>query len=118
MFSSCRKLNYQTIAFRAKSEWALNVLDIETFLQSHLDTKAVWYIHQIRNLEFHAPIQIARFNRCAYYNAFRNCADSKCRGVLGTSNEAKAHEQFLDDISRQVQIILDSLQADQLQTFV
>lgn len=110
-------LTYRTISFRAKSEWALNVLDIEAFLQSHIESDVRWYIHQIRNLEFFAPIHIARFNRCAYYNAFRNCIDSKCRGILGTSNEAKAHEQFLDDISRQVQIILENLQNDQLRSF-
>lgn len=110
-------LTYHNIDFYAKSEWALNVLNIDNFFHSHLEQKAIQYIRQIRRLGFIAPIKIARFNRCAYYNAFRTCAGSRCRGILGSSNDAKAHEQFLEDIYRQVRLILKLLQPDQLQSF-
>ncbi|KAJ5216826.1 hypothetical protein N7468_009834 [Penicillium chermesinum] len=102
LFAAYRTIVYHTLAIRAESEWALNILDVEKFFGAHGGA---------------GSCMIARFNRCAYFNAFRNCAGHEQRGILGCSNEAKAHEQFVDDISRQVQLILSRLESDQLHSF-
>ncbi|KAJ5642317.1 hypothetical protein N7490_006317 [Penicillium lividum] len=110
-------LSYSTLTFRAASEWALNILDVDTFFISHRQSGFGFNLQHTRNLSIFAPIQIARFNRCAYYNVFRASGLVRQSGVLGTSNEAKAHEQFLDDISRQLKLIFCHLKPDYLHSF-
>ncbi|KAJ5640339.1 uncharacterized protein N7484_008201 [Penicillium longicatenatum] len=117
LYSVLAPLSYRTLTFRAASEWALNVLDIDTFFALHRQSGNRFNLEHARNLSISAPIQIARFHRCAYYNVFRDSGLARRSGSLGTSNEAKAHEQFLDDISRQLKLIFSHLQPSYLLSF-
>ncbi|KAJ5240332.1 uncharacterized protein N7469_001923 [Penicillium citrinum] len=98
-------LLYEAIEFRAPSEWALNIMDIDTFCQSHPTSRDRCYLQHTRHLCISAPIVFARFNRCAYFNIFRLSTNGPISSSLGTSNEAKAHAQFLDDLSRQLRMV-------------
>ncbi|KAJ5318300.1 hypothetical protein N7476_004720, partial [Penicillium atrosanguineum] len=98
-------LLYRKVKFRAASEFALNVIDIDTFFHLHQFSQDACYLQYVRELSIYAPIVLCRFNRCTYFNVFRSAADMRGISTLGTSNEAKAHEQFLDDMSRQLQLV-------------
>ncbi|KAJ5642576.1 hypothetical protein N7490_006576 [Penicillium lividum] len=47
-------------------------------------------------------MNLARFNRCAYYSIFR-AAGPGCSSTLGVTDDAMAHAQFLEDIMDQLQ---------------
>lgn len=110
-------LAYRSVTFRAASEWALNVLDVDSFFNLHQNLQEYCQLLHTKHLSFVAPIHVARFNRCTYYNVFRTSGLVESLGTLGTSNEAKAHEQFLDDISRQIKLVLAHLQPHNLHSF-
>ena len=42
---------YRTIAFHAASEWALNVLDIDSFFLHLGQSRSVGYLQHVRNLQ-------------------------------------------------------------------
>lgn len=107
-------LLYDAVEFRAASEWALNIMDIDSFFQTHPTSRDKCYLQYTRKISITAPIVIARFNRCAYFNVFRDPTTGGSLSSLGTSNEAKAHTQFLDDISRQLQTLQFHLEPDKL----
>lgn len=107
---------YRTVKFRAPSEWALNVIDIDTFFRLHKVTRGPCYLQHTRELSISAPILLARFNRCAYFNVFRIAGQVGGVGTVGTSNEMKAHEQFLDDISRQLHFVQACLKPNHLRS--
>jgi hypothetical protein len=109
-------LLYRTVKFRAASELALNVIDIDTFFHLHRFSQDACYLQYVRELSIYAPIVLSRFNRCAYFNVFRSTANMSGVSTLGTSNEAKAHEQFLDDISRQLQLVQVCLKPNHLRS--
>ncbi|KAJ5531428.1 hypothetical protein N7527_004821 [Penicillium freii] len=88
---------YRTIAFHAASEWALNVLDVDSFFL-HLGQSR----SHVRNLQIQAPFYLVRFNRCAYYNIFRAAGLPESPTILGASDEATAYQQFLDDVKDQL----------------
>ncbi|KXG45117.1 uncharacterized protein PGRI_096040 [Penicillium griseofulvum] len=90
---------YRTIAFHAASEWALNVLDVDSF-----------FLHL-------APFHLVRFNRCAYYNIFRAAGLTESPTTLGASDEATPHQQFLDDVKDQLQLVFTHLKPNSLSTF-
>ncbi|KAJ5531453.1 hypothetical protein N7527_004846, partial [Penicillium freii] len=101
---------YRTIAFHAASEWALNVLDVDSFFLYLGQSRSVGYLQ-------HAPFHLVRFNRCAYYNIFRAAGLPESPITLGASDEATAHQQFLDDVKDQLQMIFTYLKPNSLSTF-
>ncbi|KAJ5033089.1 hypothetical protein NUH16_003219 [Penicillium rubens] len=109
-------LNYRAVTFRAASEWALNVLDIESFFVHHSHSPATGYLQHTRHLDFFAPMNLARFNRCAYYSIFR-AAGPGCSSTLGVTDDAMAHAQFLEDIMDQLQRVVAHLKPNSLRTF-
>ncbi|KAJ5642622.1 hypothetical protein N7490_006622 [Penicillium lividum] len=110
-------LIYRTVTFRAASEWALNVLDIESFFLHHSHPPATSYLQHTQHLDIWAPIYLARFNRCAYYSIFRTAGLSGCSSTLGSTDDATAHAQFLEDIADQLQRVVAHLKPDSLRTF-
>ncbi|OQD77348.1 hypothetical protein PENANT_c113G11397 [Penicillium antarcticum] len=110
-------LIYRTITFRAASEWALNVLDIDAFFSNESHLQPFSYLQHTRHLSIQAQIHIARFNRCAHYSIFRTSELTQTPSTLGTSDEAKAHRQFLDDISDQMQMVFACLKENSLLSF-
>jgi hypothetical protein len=110
-------LIYRAVTFRATSEWALNVLDVDSFFLHHGRPQAANHLQHIRHLHFYAPINLARFNRCAYYSIFRTAGLSPCSSTLGTSDNTVAHENFLDDITEQLRLVFSHLKPDSLRTF-
>ncbi|KAJ6081434.1 hypothetical protein N7499_006308 [Penicillium canescens] len=109
-------LLYHTINFCAASEWALNVINIGTFFRLHKVSQDSCYLQYTRELSISAPIVFARFNRCTYFNVFRVAGQLIGINTLGTSNESKAHEQFLDDISHQLQLVQSHLKSNHLRS--
>ncbi|KAJ5593593.1 hypothetical protein N7537_010497 [Penicillium hordei] len=110
-------LIYRTVTFRAASEWALNVLDIDSFFRNHAHSQPLSYLHHTRDLNIQAPIYIARFNRCVHHSTFRTSGLREASSTLGTSDEAKAHRHFLDDISEQMHLIFACLKENSLRSF-
>ncbi|KAJ5766705.1 uncharacterized protein N7511_004321 [Penicillium nucicola] len=110
-------LTYRTVTFRAASEWALNVLDIDAFFSNQPHLQLSSYLQHTRQLSIQAQIHIARFNRCAHYSIFRTSGLTQTPSTLGTSDEAKAHRQFLNDISDQIQRVFACLEEDSLLSF-
>ena len=110
-------LIYRTVTFRATSEWALNVLDVDSFFLHHGHDRGSGYLRHTQHLHVWAPIHLARFNRCAYYSIFRAAAFPQCTSTLGISNDVKAHERFLDDITDQLRRVTVHLKPDSLRTF-
>ncbi|KAJ5142495.1 uncharacterized protein N7515_001282, partial [Penicillium bovifimosum] len=110
-------LLYRTVTFRAASEWALNVLDIDAFLLSQSHLQSISNLQHTRHLGIQAQIHIARFNRCAHYSIFRTSGLTQIPSTLGSSDEAKAHRQFLDDISDQMQMVFACLKENSLLSF-
>ncbi|OQD73136.1 hypothetical protein PENANT_c217G01220 [Penicillium antarcticum] len=110
-------LIYRTVTFRAASEWALNVLDIDAFFSNQSHLQPFSYLQHTRHLSIQAQIHIARFNRCAHYSIFRTSGLTQNPSTLGTSDEAKAHRQFLGDISDQVQMVFACLKENSLLSF-
>ena len=108
---------YRTIAFRAASEWALNVLDVDSFFLHLGHCRAADYLQHARHLQIRAPFHLVRFNRCAYYNIFRTAGLPESPTTLGASDEATAHEQFLDDVKDQLLLIFTHLKPNSLSTF-
>lgn len=108
---------YRTVTFRAASEWALNILDVDSFLIRHGLSQAICYLQYTRHLRIQAPIHLVRFNRCAYYNIFRTAGLSQNPFTRGPSDEVTAHEHFLDDIVDQINLVLAQLRPDCLRTF-
>ncbi|KAJ6033836.1 hypothetical protein N7460_000247 [Penicillium canescens] len=108
---------YRDLAFCALSEWALNVLNINSFFLRHGSLRASSYLQHTKNLHIEAPIHLARFNRCAYYSIFRTASLSRCSSTLGASNNATAHEQFLCDITDQLQLVFARLKPNSLYAF-
>jgi hypothetical protein len=108
---------YRTIAFHAASEWALNVLDVDSFFLHLGQSRSVGYLQHVRNLRIQAPFHLVRFNRCAYYNIFRAAGLPESPSILGASDEATAHQQFLDDVKDQLQLIFTHLKPNSLSTF-
>ncbi|KAJ5369964.1 uncharacterized protein N7496_006056 [Penicillium cataractarum] len=117
LYSTLIPLAYRSVTFRAASEWALNVLDVDSFFNLHQDLQECCHLLHTKNLSFVAPIHVARFNRCTYFNVFRTMGLRQSLSTLGTSNETKAHEQFLDDISRQIKVALAHLKPHNLRSF-
>ncbi len=111
------QLIYQAVTFRATSEWALNVLDIDSFFLHHGRPLAANYLQHTKHIHFYAPIHLARFNRCAYYSIFRTAGLSPFSTTLGTSDDTVAHEHFLDDIAGQLNMVLAHLKPNSLRTF-
>lgn len=105
-------LIYHTITIQAASEWALNVLDVDSFFY-HDQARASEYT---RDLQIRAPTHLARLNRCAYYNIFR-IASQPSSSCLGTPHDALACRQLLDNIVDQLRQITVHTQPDSLQTF-
>ena len=110
-------LIYRAVTFRANSEWALNILDVDSFFLRHGRPRAANYLQHTKHLRFYAPINLARFNRCAYYSIFRTAGLSPCSSTLGTSDNTAAHEHFLDDITEQLRLVFAHLKPDSLCTF-
>ncbi|CAG8282413.1 unnamed protein product, partial [Penicillium salamii] len=108
---------YRDLTFCAISEWALNVLDIDSFFLRHGSSRASSYLQHTKNLHIEAPIHLARFNRCAYYSIFRTVGLSQSSSTLGASKNVTAHEQFLEDITVQLQLIFAHLKANKLVSF-
>ncbi|CAG8320908.1 unnamed protein product [Penicillium salamii] len=108
---------YRDLSFCAVSEWALNVLDIDSFFLCHGSSRASSYLQHTKNLQIEAPIHLARFNRCAYYSIFRTVGLSQSLSTLGPSKTVTAHEQFLEDITDQLQLIFVHLKANKLVSF-
>ncbi|KAJ5365277.1 hypothetical protein N7517_008163 [Penicillium concentricum] len=108
---------YRTITFHAASEWALNVLDVDSFFLHLGQSRSVGYLQHVRNLQIQAPFHLVRFNRCAYYNIFRAAGLPESPTILGASDEATAHQQFLDDVKDQLQLIFTHLKPNSLSTF-
>jgi hypothetical protein len=100
---------YRTIAFRAASEWALNVLDVGSFFLHLGQPRATDYLQHARHLQIQAPFHLVRFNRCAYYNIFRTAGLPVSPNALGASDEATAHGQFFDYVKDQLQLIFTHL---------
>ncbi|KAJ5753566.1 uncharacterized protein N7511_007719, partial [Penicillium nucicola] len=61
-----------------------------------------------------APFHLVRFNRCAYYNIFRAAGLLNSPTTLGSSDEATAHRQFLNDVRDQLQLIFTHLKPNRL----
>lgn len=108
---------YRRITYRSASEWALNVLDVDSFFHLHGLRRGHQFLQFTRHLQFCAPIYFARFNRCAYYNIFRASGCAGSASTLGTSDDAKAHAQFLGDVAEQLQWALVHLKPQSLQSF-
>ena len=108
---------YHSITFSAANEWALNVLNIETYFQHHQAAQPDHYLGHTRELCFSAPISIARFNRCACYNIFRVVEPLRSSVSLGASNDTTAHLQFSNDLSEQVDMCLRWLRPHYLRSF-
>lgn len=102
--------------FRAASEWALNVLNVDDFFIRH--SKSASHLLHTRHLKFDAPIHLTRFNRCAAFNIFRAvglAADPF--STIGTPDGAKAHQQFLEDIGDQLRLAFAHLSPGLLRSF-
>ncbi|KAJ5775836.1 uncharacterized protein N7511_000847 [Penicillium nucicola] len=108
---------YRIISFRAASEWALNVLDVDPFFRNFGPSRAADYLQHARHLQIKAPFHLVRFNRCAYYNIFRAAGLPNSPTTLGSSDEATAHGQFLDDVRDQLQLLFTHLKPNRLSTF-
>ncbi|KAJ5409990.1 uncharacterized protein N7487_004349 [Penicillium crustosum] len=108
---------YRTIAFHAASEWALNVLDVDSFFLHLGQSRSVGYLQHVRNLQIQAPFHLVRFNRYAYYNIFRAAGLPESPTILGASDEATAYQQFLDDVKDQLQLVFTHLKPNSLSTF-
>ena len=108
---------YRTVSFCAASEWALNVLDVDPFFHHLGPSRAADYLQHTRHLQIRAPFHLVRFNRCAYYNIFRATGLPESPALLGASDEATAHQQFLDDVKDQLQLIFTHLGPNRLSTF-
>ncbi|KAJ5230968.1 hypothetical protein N7489_011676 [Penicillium chrysogenum] len=108
---------YRSISFCAASEWALNVLNVDPFFLRFGPSRAAGYLQHARHLQIKAPFHLVRFNRCAYYNIFRAAGLPESPATLGASDEATAHQQFLDDVKDQLQLIFTHLKPNRLRTF-
>lgn len=108
---------YRTIAYRADSEWALNVLDVGSFFLHLGHSRAADYLQHARHLQIQAPFHLVRFNRCAYYNIFRTAGLPASPNTLGASDEVTAHARFLDDVQGQLQLIFTHLKPNSLSIF-
>ncbi|KAJ5230957.1 hypothetical protein N7489_011665 [Penicillium chrysogenum] len=108
---------YRTISFCAASEWALNVLNVDPFFLRFGPSRAADYLQHVLQLQIKAPFHLVRFNRCAYYNIFRAAGLPESPATLGASDEATAHQQFLDDVKDQLQLIFTHLKPNRLSTF-
>ncbi|KAI2736050.1 hypothetical protein DTO013E5_9205 [Penicillium roqueforti] len=108
---------YRDLTLCARSEWALNILDIESFFLRHGSSRASSYLQYTKNLHIEAPIHLARFNRCAYYSIFRTAGLPQCSSKVGASDDATAHEHFLDDITDQLQLVFARLKPNSLRAF-
>jgi hypothetical protein len=104
------------VEFRAASEWALNMLNIDKFFILH--SKSTSHLLHTRHLKIDAPIHLTRFNRYAVFNIFRAvrlAADPF--SSIGTPDNAKAHQQFLGDIGDQVSLAFGRLGPGLLRSF-
>ncbi|KAJ5346162.1 hypothetical protein N7452_004166 [Penicillium brevicompactum] len=110
-------LIYRTVTFRAPSEWALNVLDIDSFFWNHTRLQGLSYLRHTRHLNVQAPICISRFSRCANYSIFRASGLTQASCTLGTCDEVKAHRHFLDDITEQMYSVFACLKENSLRSF-
>ncbi|KAJ5100801.1 hypothetical protein N7456_006853 [Penicillium angulare] len=106
---------YRAVTFRAASEWALNVLDIDSFFRHH--SKDTQHLIHTRHLKIEAPIHLTRFNRCAAFNIFRAVGLDANLSTIGTTNNEKAHGQFLEDISDQLHLAFAHLRPNSLRPF-
>ena len=97
---------YRAVTFHVASEWALNGLNVDSFLLHHRHSQTASFLQNTRYLYIQALIHLARFNRCAYYNIFRMAGLAQGLSTLGAADETRAHEQFLDDIANQLHIVL------------
>lgn len=95
----------------------MNILDIESFFLRHGSSRASSYLQYTKNLHIEAPIHLARFNRCAYYSIFRTAGLPQCSSKVGASDDATAHEHFLDDITDQLQLVFARLKPNSLRAF-
>lgn len=117
LYSVLAPLIYQSVTFHAATEWALNVLDIDSFFLHHDRERATRYLQHTKRLRLQAPIYLARFNRCAYYSIFRMAGLSERSATLGVPNDAVAHGQFLHDIMEQLLQVFARLKPNSLRSF-
>ncbi|KAJ6093785.1 hypothetical protein N7499_003116 [Penicillium canescens] len=96
---------YRTISFCAASEWALNLLNVDPFFLHFDPSQPADCLQHARHLQIGAPSHLVRFNRCAYYNIFRAAGLPESPAPVGASEQATAHQQFLDDVKDQLQLI-------------
>ena len=108
---------YQSVTLRAASEWTLNVLDVDSFFLHHGSDHASQYLAHVRKLKVESPINLARFNRCAYYSIFRITGLPSSSSRTGSPGDLLAHAQFLSDIADQLQRIMVYVPRDSLHTF-
>lgn len=78
---------HRAITFRARNEWALNILDFSLFLGDCPDSRVGDILHDTRRLTVKAPIRIARFHRCVYNSNFFPPAMSPRGLTLGSPHE-------------------------------
>ncbi|OJJ65594.1 hypothetical protein ASPBRDRAFT_79703 [Aspergillus brasiliensis CBS 101740] len=90
---------HRTTTFRARNEWALNILDVHPFFRDHPGSRAGEILRHVRQIRFSAPINIARFYRCVYSSHFFLPALSHNRPTLGSPHESTAHQAFLNDLN-------------------
>ena len=117
LYSTLNPLVYRTLTIRAADEWALNVLDVDSFFLHHEESQARGLLQHTKHLQIQAPIHHARFNRCAYYSIFRMAGLSEHSPANGASHEATIHQRFLRDIDQQILRIFACLKPNSLHTF-
>ena len=108
---------YRAIAFCARNEWTLNVLDVGLFLGDCPNRRAGEILQHARQLTVKAPIHIARFHRCVYNSNFFPSAMSPRGLTLGSPHEPTAHGGFLDSLSSQIHQVFTRLEPGILHSF-
>ena len=108
---------HRAITFRARNEWALNVLDVGLFLGDCPNCRAGEILQHARQLTVKAPIHIARFHRCVYNSNFFPPAMSPGGLTLGSPHEPTAHRGFLDSLSSQIHRVFTRLEPGILHSF-
>ena len=108
---------HRAIAFCARNEWALNVLDVGLFLEDCPNCRAGEILQHARQLTVKAPIHIARFHCCVYNSNFFPPTMSLRGLTLGSPHEPTAHGGFLDSLSSQIHQAFTRLESGILHSF-
>ncbi|BCS00167.1 uncharacterized protein AKAW2_50508S [Aspergillus luchuensis] len=74
--------------FRARNEWALNILDVHPFFRDLSSSRAGEILQHVRQIRFSAPIHIARFHRWTCLPA----------GILDTNGYLVRHQQRIHSL--------------------